>query len=687
MSYQISIDIGGTFTDLYLYDDRGTVSSVKVPTTTSNLTDGLVNAIRSAAEEEGVSTNELLSATERLIHGTTVSTNAIIENDVSETALICTAGFEDTLWFRDGGKEKPYDWDIDYPDPYIPRSLTFGAEERVNAEGDIVSPLDEDQVREIAADIRDSDVEAVAVSLLWSHSNPTHEEQVGEILEEVAPDIHYSLSHEVNPIIREYPRTSATALDASLYELVSNYFSTLTSTLEEEGYADEPLIITSNGGVMDTDEISRTPIWTVDSGPTMFPGGAHSFTETELDQNNVITLDMGGTSLDMSVVKNGDVPRTREATVGNDYMLGIDKVEVKSIGSGGGSIAWVDDGGFLHVGPQSAGAEPGPACYMRGSEEPTLTDAALVLGYLNEDYFLGGDMEIDKGAARQAIEEKIASNLGIDVMEAAYSIYATANQNMVNGIEEVTIERGVDPRNYILSGGGGALGMHAVSIARELQIDDILLPRGAGVISAVGGLVSDIRRDFSASCYTNQSDFDHETVNDILSSLKVQAADFFERANIAEEDRSISFYTQARYPHQVWEIEIEVPFEQIDKGDEEVLAKRFNKAHENTYGFKTDENVEFLNWRIEAEATSGTDEVIQASVPESIENGQSEAHSEREAYFNQQSVDAPSYRADSLAPGTSVQGPAFVDADNTTLVLPPESKLRITDLGNYHIKP
>ncbi|WP_306061311.1 hydantoinase/oxoprolinase family protein [Natronococcus wangiae] len=684
MSYQLAIDIGGTFTDLYLRDTDGGVNSIKVPTTEADLTEGLMNAITAAAEAERMDTEALLSEADRLVHGTTVSTNAIIEDDVSTTALICTDGFRDTLWFREGGKEKPYDWDTDYPDPYISRSLTYGVDERVNAEGEVVSPLDEEQAREVVQELAESDVDAVAVSLLWSHTNPVHERTIGEIIEDLAPGLHYSLSHEINPVIREYRRTSSTAIDASLFNLVSDYLANLDAAFTDVGYEGDPLIITSNGGVMEAAEISRTPIWTVDSGPTMLPVGTHSFTQAELDEDNVIALDMGGTSLDMGVVRDGDISRSREAEVGDDYMLGIEKVEVESIGSGGGSIAWVDEGGLLHVGPESAGADPGPVCYMQGGDEPTLTDAALVLGYLNEEYFLGGEMDIDKAAAEAAIEREIADELGVGVQEAAYSIYATANQDIVNGIEGVTIERGIDPRNYVLSGGGGALGVHAVEVARELQIDEILLPRGAGVISSIGGVVSDIRRDFSGSHFTTGSDFDHDEVNELLASLEDQAQEFLDRTAIPDEDQSLTFYTEARYPHQVWELEVELPFERLDDGNEQELMDRFRETHEETYGFKTEEDVEFLYWRVEAKGETG--QTVHTTQPEPAADESVAPHSERDAFIDHERVSTPAYRAAALAPGVELDGPAFVDADNMTVVLPPDSELTVTERGNYHIR-
>jgi len=683
MGFELSIDIGGTFTDLYVRDPAGETGSFKIPTTPDNPTGGFMAACEKAAAAYDLERAELFARTERVIHGTTIATNAIIEGTTSTTALLCTAGFGDTLTLREGGKRSPYDWDEAYPEPYVPKWLTYGVDERVSPEGDVMTPLDEDDVLAAIDDIQErGDVEAVAVALLWSHVNPAHEKRIGDLLDEHAPDLHYSLSHRVNPIIREYRRTSSTAINASLFGPISDYLSTLEGKLAASGYDGDPLIISANGGLLGIDEIARTPIWIVDSGPTMLPVAARWFAETELGVDDVIALDMGGTSLDMGAVTGGTIPRTREAKVGDD-MLGIEKVEVQSIGSGGGSIAWVDEGGLLHVGPESAGADPGPACYMRGGERPTVTDAALALGYLNADYFLGGEMTIDPDAAAAAIEEYVADPLGLRVTEAAYAVYTTANQDMITGIQDVTIERGLDPGNYVIAGGGGALGVHAAALADELGIDEVLLPDEAGVISSIGGLISDIRRDFSGSHVTESSDFDHGAINDLLASLESDAEAFFDRANVPADRRTVRYHAEARYPDQVWELEVELPGDRIRAGDENTLVETFHEVHEDRYGFRMDEQgVEFLYWRVEAIGETGGGD---AAAPAGTE-GRTPDPTTREAYFDGSVVTAPAYRPANLPPGFGADGPAFVDAKNTTVVIPPGAHLTITDRGNFHVE-
>ncbi len=686
MSYHLSIDIGGTFTDLFLRDTEGGKLSAKTPTIHGDLTQGVLNALDKAAQEKGITRETLLDRTDQLVHGTTIATNAILEDATAKTALLCTEGFRDTLMFREGGREKAFEAHADYPGPYIPRALTYGVEERINAEGGVVTPLEDESAVAAIEAASEENCDAIAVSFLWAHVNPEHEQRVASLIEEHAPEMDYSLSHRVNPVIREYRRTSATAIDASLKAPIAGYLSNLREQLEASGYEKEPLLITANGGVMQFNDVADLPIWSVDSGPTMLPSAGMKVSrfESSTVDPNVISLDMGGTSLDMGLVREGDISRTRDAEVA-DSILGIEKVDVRSIGSGGGSIAWVDDGGLLHVGPESAGSSPGPVCYGRGGGRPTITDAALVLGYLSEDQRLGGEIEIDREAAEAAIEREIADELGVSVTEAAYAIYATANQDMVSGMRKVTIERGIDPRNYVICGGGGALGVHVVPLAWELSVDEIILPREAGVISALGGAHSDLRRDFSATQQTQSDAFDLEGVNDTLTSLTDRSQTFLDRVGIDEADRDLTYYAEARYNQQAWEVEVNVPAPPFDEDDVETLIDRFNRTHEATYGYRMDDqDVKFVHWRVEASAEIG-DRLTSTPVADATSAVKEVQHGSNTAHFGDEPVTVPRYDGPAFAAGHEVDGPAIVDAKNTTIVLPPDSHLEISEYGNYRI--
>jgi N-methylhydantoinase A len=687
MRYHLSIDIGGTFTDLFLRNSDGGSLSVKAPSTHEDLTEGVINALDKAAEIKGITRETLLDQTGQIVHGTTIATNAILENETAKTALFCTDGFRDTLMFRNGGRENAFEVHADYPDPYIPRSLTYGIEERVNAEGEVVTPLDAESVIHAIDQAVKRDCNAVAISLLWAHVNPSHEQRIASLIDEHAPNLNYSLSHRVNPIIREYRRTSATAIDASLKKPIATYLSRLRDRFEENGYTKEPLLITANGGVMQFDDIVELPIWSVDSGPTMLPSAAMQTTRLELETEtpNVIALDMGGTSLDMSLIREGNVSRTRDAEVA-DSILGIEKVDVKSIGSGGGSIAWVDEGGLLHVGPESAGSSPGPVCYGQGGEQPTITDAALVLGYLSKDQQLGGEVSIDLEAAENAINERIAAELGVSTIEAAHTIYATANQDMITGMREITIGRGIDPREYVVCGGGGALGLHVVPLARQLGVGEIILPREAGVISAIGGSYSDIRHDFSATQQTKSETFELNEVNETLRSLTDKSRRFLDSVGADEADRDLTYYTEARYSQQAWEVEVAIPSPPFDRADVETLINRFHESHESTYGYRMDDQeIKFIHWRVEASAQ--TDDTQAGGATRNTTTPDDDAFCGRTpAYFGTERVDVPRYHGPALAIGRSIDGAAVIETKNTTIVLPQNSRLDITARGNYRIQ-
>lgn len=687
MNYRLSIDIGGTFTDLYLRDSNGRTRSVKTPSTHEDLTEGVMNALDKAADAEGITRSTLLGRTEQIVHGTTIATNAVLENETAKTALLCTDGFRDTLMFRQGGRENAFEVHVDYPDPYIPRSLTYGVNERINAEGGVVTPLKEESAIDAIETAVAGDCNAIAVSLLWAHVNPNHEQRIATLIEEYAPNLNYSLSHRVNPVIREYRRTSATAIDASLKEPIAGYLAGLRTRLSESGYEKEPLLITANGGVMQFDGVAELPIWSVDSGPTMLPSAGMKISryESGTETPNVISLDMGGTSLDMSLIREGNISRTRDAEVA-DSILGIEKVDVRSIGSGGGSIAWVDEGGLLHVGPESAGSSPGPVCYGKGGERPTVTDAALILGYLSKDQRLGGEMSLDFEAAENAIETWIAEPLGLSTSKAAYTIYATANQDMVTGMREVTIERGIDPRNYTISGGGGALGLHVVPLARELGVDEVVLPREAGVICALGGSYSDLRHDFSATRQTESDSFDVDGVNETLESLTDQSLAFFDRVGADEADYDLTYYTEARYTQQAWEVEVTAPSLPFDQNSVAELVERFHETHENTYGYRMDDqSIEFIQWWVEASAKIG--ERLSGTPIETATTPVSDScRGHAPAYFGSERIHTSRYDGQSLIAGHAMEGPAIVEAKNTTIVLPPGSRLEVTDYGNYRIR-
>ena len=448
MGYRIAVDTGGTFTDVVIADEAGRLIVGKALTTTERTFEGFREALANAGEIAGVAYERLLAETEMLIYGTTRSTNSIIEGKVAKTALLTTEGFPDTLLYRHGGKREPLNLAMEFPPPYIPRRLTFEIPERINAEGGVERELDEAAARAIIESLPRKRIEAVAVALLWSIVNPDHELRIGALIAEIMPGVPYTLSHQLNPIIREFPRTSSTAIDASLKPLMQSHLAEFESDLRAAGCTGEVLISTSSGGVMHVDDVVAKPIYTVKSGPAMGPLAGIAYGGAEDQGDDVIIVDTGGTTFDVSLVRSGQVKYTRDTWLLGEWIghnLGLSSVDVRSVGAGGGSIAWIDAGGLLRVGPQSAGARPGPACYGQGGEEPTVTDAAVVLGYIDPDYFLGGRMRLDVAAAADVLE-KVAVPLKLSADEAASALLTLAGEQMIKAIQEITVQDGVNPR-------------------------------------------------------------------------------------------------------------------------------------------------------------------------------------------------------------------------------------------------
>lgn len=689
MNLRISTDIGGTFTDLVCVDEKGELKVVKVPTTAGDLGQGIFNALDLLAEQYQMSLSDILEHCDTFIHGSTVATNALISRNTAKIGLILTKGHRDIITLREGGKEDAFNVRVDYPEPYVPRYLTLTVTERMNAEGGVEIPLDEAEVRQAIRKLVDEfKVEGIAVCLLWSIVNPAHEDRIGQIIEEEFPGLNYSLSHKVNPIIREYRRAVSTAIDASLLPLIKKYLAELDGELKRKGYAKTLYVFTSAGALLDAEEIAKKPIYSVDSGPAMAPRAGLMYASMEGDrEGKILTCDMGGTSFDVSAVTDGRIKLSRETHVGDDT-LALMKADVRSIGAGGGSIAWVDPGKLVHVGPLSAGAIPGPACYMRGGQEPTVTDANIILGYLDPDYFLGGQMRINPQLSEKVIKEKIAVPLNLDVLEAAYTIWSTINHSMVAAIEDVTIWQGVDPREYLLVAGGGASGLHIVPIARELKMKRVIVPKLSGVLSAVGGLAADMTMDFHASHFTDSRKFDYEGVNRKLKALEEQARAFLSRTGVAIENTKIELFTEARYAYQVWELDVPLRGYQIE--DKETLAQLvedFHSAHERILGVKeAGQLIEFVNW--EARAIAKVPEVEVREQPYGDEDPTYALVTRRKAYFRELGglVETPVYRGDKLLCGARVNSPAIIQESTSTLVVFPGSVATVSKWGNYLIE-
>lgn len=682
MGFRIAVDTGGTFSDVVLLDADGELSLAKAPTTPDRMFDGISEALRLAADDRGLSLEELLGRTAVFVYGTTAATNAIITGRTARTAFLTTEGFPDTLVLREGGKLHPFDFRIPFPKPYVPRRLTFEVRERVTSEGDVLIPLDRELMRTTLGEVRAAGVEAVAVCLLWSIVNPAHEEAVAELLEEELPGVPYTLSHRLNPIIREYRRASSAAIDASLKPLMQRHLRQMRDDLEAAGFTGELLVVTSFGGVLTLDDVAGRPVHSVNSGPAMAPVAGKVYAG---DSQNAIVCDMGGTSFDVSLIREGYVKFTRETWLGGAFtghMTGLSSVEVKSIGAGGGSIAWIDPGGLLRVGPDSAGATPGPVCYARGGTEPTVTDAAVVLGYIDPDYFLGGRITLDAEQAHEAIRSRIADRLGLAVEQAAYAIVAVANEHMVSAIRDITINEGLDPRDSVIVSGGGAGGLAICRIAEELGCSRVLVPRTAAALSACGGQLSDVVTEFSVSRRADTNRFDRTVVNEGLEQLDAQLDEFFERLTVAEDARRKEFFVEARYPYQVWELDVPLKTPRFeDDSDVAVMVEDFHDVHERVFAIKEPgQHLECVYWKGRATALLPKP-TLRLLTPNGSAPG---ADRHRRAWFQRdEATDAPIYPSASLAAGARVEGPAIVEEPTTTIVVYPRWVLNVGSTGDY----
>jgi N-methylhydantoinase A len=683
MGFKIAIDTGGTFSDVVVTGDNGHLSLHKASTTPERIFDGIGQALTLAGEGLGLTLEQLLGQTDALIYGTTRSLNAIVTGSTAVTALITTKGFGDTLVFREGGKQRPFDFRYPYPEPYIPKRLTFEVDERISAEGQVVKALDRNEVAKLLGKLSARNVEAVAVSLLWSIENPGHELMIGEMIESELPGVPFTLSHKLNPIIREYRRTSSAAIDASLKPLMQEHLSDMERDLRDAGFNGELLLMTSFGGVMRLADVAERPLYSVNSGPAMAPiAGRIAAAPAE----DIVVCDTGGTSFDVSVVRAGEIMSTRETWLGEPFtghITGLSSVAVKNVGAGGGSIAWIDPGGLLRVGPQSAGAEPGPVCYSRGGTEPTVTDAAVTLGYIDPSYFLAGKLALDANAAREAIRTLIAGPLGLSVHQAAWAILAVANEHMVTAVRSITIDQGIDPRDCVIVAGGGAGGLTMAKIAEALGCRQVLVPRTASALSATGGLFGDIVAEFTVSRRVDTGDFDFDSVNSALESLDKQLDGFFERMAIAPKARRKDYVVEAHYPYQVWELDVPLAKGRFDgPADVEALVDGFHDLHERVYAVKEPgQRVECLYWKGRATVKLPKPSLRFAATNRS---GSSAPDRHRMTWWGSAgSEKAPIFRAESLSVHGKIAGPAIIELPTTTVVVYPEWRLEVTERGDF----
>jgi N-methylhydantoinase A len=669
---RLSVDVGGTFTDLVVDDGDGRLELHKTATTSPDPIDGILAVLEIAAVERGRTLHQFLATADTFIHGTTRAINAVVTGTTAKTAFLVTAGHPDILLIREGGRTDPFNYRVAYPEPYVPRSLTFEVPERVDAAGEIVESLDENAIRRIAGVLKEKDVEAVAVCLLWSIVNPVHELRIGKLLRELLPGTALTLSHQLNPTLREYRRASSSCIDASLKPVMSAYLNALQRRLKESELSGRAFAVTSQGGISDISAVAERPILSLNSGPSMAPVAGRNYARRAGGGTAIVT-DAGGTTYDVSLVRNGVIPWTRETWIGPLYqghMTGFPSVDVKSIGAGGGSIAYVDRGGMLHVGPASAGSNPGPACYARGGTRPTVTDAAVALGYIDPEFFLGGRMKLAVDAATAAIEAEVAKPLGLSVDGAALAIVDLATEAMVNAIEEITVKQGIDPEDTIMIGGGGAAGLNGVAIARRLRCRTVVFPDAGAALSAVGAIMSELRAEAAHTEFMRTTHFDCERANRILAGLKQEAQTGSAASPIGAEASRLDYAIEGRYPSQVWEIEVALRGGAFaGEADVRQLVKDFHARHLELFGFSDDgDEIEVVSWR----AVCRTPVADVGNAGRVMTSPRAAATRRRSMMFRETGrVEAASYDLDGLHPGEPLVGPAIVESSFTTIVVHP----------------
>jgi N-methylhydantoinase A len=647
----LGVDVGGTFTDAVLFDGEQ-LHTAKLPTTPGDQSQAVIAAVKAVIELAGASANEV----ETFAHGMTVGTNALLEERGARTALIATRGFADILEI--GRQDRPHLYRLcePKPNPLIDEELRFEAAERSGPNG-VIEPLGEAEPSRLAGLVRDSGAEAVAICLLFSYLEPVHERLIAEHLRSELPGVHVSASHEVLPRFREYERCSTTAIDAYLSPLLGRYLGRLEEAAGNAGLP-APLVMQSSGGVASAAEAARAGAWSVLSGPAGGAVGAGLLARLCGD-GNALGFDMGGTSCDVCVIEAGEVKRTDSRTIAG-RVIQLPMVDVHTVGAGGGSIGWRDDGGALRVGPRSAGAEPGPACYGRGGSEPTVTDANLMLGRLAANSKLAGDVELDSSAAEDAVAS-LASSLGLDPIEAAEGIVRIANQEMVRALRVVTVERGIDPRRFALLPFGGAGPMHAAAIAAELEVSRILCPRAGGVLSALGLCASDHRRDTARTVMLSGEDFNAERVAAAVEELATGLG--------GEPGATTEVTYEMRYAGQAFEL----PVSGSARPDPADLVERFAAAHEQLYGHRDPEaEIVLVHIRL-AMITPG-------ARPRPTASAGTVERDSRRVRFEGKWLEAPVLRGEPSA-GTDAEGPVVFELPETTFVLPPGWRAEVDATG------
>ena len=684
-SYIVGIDVGGTFTDLLLIDGEGKLLVEKTPSTPSDIAAAVLTVLEKAENTLALD-RPLVHCLDRLVHGSTVAANAFLERKGARMAFLATKGTRDTLVMRRMYREDMYDTRSGEPPPLVTRDNVLEVEERVDHKGNVIAPLNESDVLRAIRELRAKDIEAVGVCYLFSFRNPAHELRTKELLNEHLPDVPVSTSYEVCPEIRDFERASTTHLNAYLQPPVEKYLRDLDVSLRKRNTSAPLQVMHSYGGVTGAEEAAEKPVNLLLSGPA---GGVigSAFLGRTAGYPNIISFDMGGTSCDISLIRDStpNLSTPINATSSHCKFEGWDVlipfIDIHTIGSGGGSIAWIDRGGGVHVGPESMGADPGPACYAKGGTEATVTDADVLLGYIDPDYYLGGEIKLDRAAAHDAMS-RLASRLGITPTEAAEGVFRIINTNMLNGIRVVSVEKGHDPRDFSILSFGGAGGIHASTLIEQLGIDRVIIPTTASAFSAFGLLCTDLRRDFVTTIYQPLMQLTDGGIRNLFRTMEREGRKGFGLGR-GSPDLWYEYSADMRYAGQGHDIRVNLDGPLADIGRNKIVAA-FNRAYEQAYGYLEDEsNVQLVNLRVVA--CLGTDKPEIPRMRQTRASAGGARKGTRDVFFSEKKafLSTPIYDGHQLRPGNRVQGPAIIELATTTAVLRPGQNLRVDRYGNF----
>ncbi|UCG70926.1 MAG: hydantoinase/oxoprolinase family protein [Thermoplasmata archaeon] len=684
MRIKIGIDVGGTFTDFLLTKEDGTSEIYKVLSTPDDPSIGVLDGLTRMAESKHVTLNDFIKDVETIVHGTTVTTNAVLTCNGARTGLLTTKGLRDALEMRRGIREEQYNNRFTNATPLVPRYLRLPIEERLDYKGDIIVPLSESDVLDNLDKFRKENIEAVVICFMNSFANKEHEQRAADLVRKEIPGAYLTVSSELLPSIRFYDRISTTVLNSYVGPILRSYLNSLTMKLKDIGFSGVLLIMQSNGGVISPEIATNTAAATLLSGPAGGPVAGIAYTSIQ-GYNDCITVDMGGTSFDAALIKDKTPLVTTEGEI-NRLRLALPMLGIVTIGAGGGSIGWIDEGGLLRMGPQSAGAKPGPACYDLGGELPTATDADLILGFLDKDFFAGGKIPLNYEKAEAAIKKHVADKLDLGIVDAAAGMYQVINVNMASGVREVSVKRGYDPREFPLVVAGGAGPVHACMIALELEIPVMVIPKESSIFCAAGMLMSDLKHDFVRTYATSFDNVDSSVFGTLIKEMEDEGTKLLSSEKIPKERIEPGYSLDMRYGKQYHEVNVVITKKEVYNVDLESIARKFHPEHNRLYGYSLEEEgtpIELINMRLtligKTDKPKFMEEQNQGEDAKRAIKGRRNVYLPNKKDFQELDV----YDGFTLKCGNRIEGPAIIEQVNTTTFLSPEYNVICDKYGSY----